>query len=103
MLRLLILRTAVEMDKVTAQAVTAGEAPWVAVEKQLSHKIGMCNYYANRLVCSAADRAIQIHGGDGYSRQLPLGAYLALFQTLPDHGRQRGGSDAQCCCVPVWI
>lgn len=72
MLRLLILRTAVEMDKVTAQADTAGEAPWIAIEKQLSHKIGMCNYYANRLVCEAADRAIQIHGGDGYSRHLPF-------------------------------
>jgi alkylation response protein AidB-like acyl-CoA dehydrogenase len=72
MLRLLILRTAVEMDKVTAQATAAGEAPWVAIEKQLSHKIGMCNYYANRLVCEAADRAIQIHGGDGYSRSLPF-------------------------------
>lgn len=72
MLRLLILRTAVEMDQVTLQAKAAGKAPWTAIEKQLGHKIGMCNYYANRLACDAADQAIQIHGGDGYSRHYPF-------------------------------
>jgi alkylation response protein AidB-like acyl-CoA dehydrogenase len=72
MLRLLIVRTAVEMDQVTAQAKAAGKAPWIAIERQLGHKIAMCNYYANRLVGQAADRAIQIHGGDGYSRHYPF-------------------------------
>jgi alkylation response protein AidB-like acyl-CoA dehydrogenase len=72
MLRLLIFRTAVEMDEVTAAAEAAGKAPWIAIERQLGHKIGMCNYYANRLVSQAADRAMQIHGGDGYSRHLPF-------------------------------
>ncbi|TVY64404.1 putative acyl-CoA dehydrogenase YngJ [Fusarium oxysporum f. sp. cubense] len=72
MLRLLILRTAVEMDDVTAQAKQDSKAPWVAIEKRLGHKIGMCNYYANRLACEAADRAMQIHGGDGYSRHYPF-------------------------------
>lgn len=72
MLRLLILRTAVEMDEVTARAKAAGRPPWVTIERQLGHKIGMCNYYANRLACEAADRAIQIHGGDGYSRHHPF-------------------------------
>ncbi|UPK92422.1 hypothetical protein LCI18_003357 [Fusarium solani-melongenae] len=72
MLKLLILRTAVEMDQVAARAKAAGKAPWVAIEKQLGHKIGMCNYYANRLACESADRAIQIHGGDGYSRHYPF-------------------------------
>ena len=28
----------------------------------------MCNYWANRLVGQAADRAMQVHGGIGYSR-----------------------------------
>ena len=32
----------------------------------------MCNYWANRLVCEAADRAMQIHGGLGYSRHKPF-------------------------------
>lgn len=68
MLRLSILRTAVEMDEVSAKAKTTGKAPWVNIERQLGRKIGMCKYDANRLVCGAADRAIQIHGGDGYSR-----------------------------------
>ncbi len=34
----------------------------------LSDKVSMCNYRANRLVCDAADRAMQIHGGVGYTR-----------------------------------
>ncbi|KIV93110.1 hypothetical protein PV10_04350 [Exophiala mesophila] len=72
MLRLLILRTAVEMDKVTAACLKTGQSPWIAIEKQLGHKIGMCNYYANRLCCEAADRAIQVHGGVGYSRHYPF-------------------------------
>ncbi|EON98409.1 putative acyl- dehydrogenase protein [Phaeoacremonium minimum UCRPA7] len=72
MLRLLILRTAVEMDRVHAEAKATGKAPWVAIERQLGHKIGMCNYYAARLACQSADRAMQIHGGDGYSRHYPF-------------------------------
>ena len=72
MLRLLILRTAWEMDKVSDAAQKTGTAPWVAIEQQMGHKIGMCNYYANRLCTEAADRAIQVHGGVGYSRHYPF-------------------------------
>ncbi len=72
MLRLLILRTATEMDTVTARCKASGEAPWIAIERELGHKIGMCNYYANRLCTEAADRAIQVHGGNGYSRHEPF-------------------------------
>ena len=32
----------------------------------------MCNYRANRLACEAADRAIQVHGGIGYTRAKPF-------------------------------
>ena len=32
----------------------------------------MCNYWANRLCCEAADRAMQVHGGLGYSRHMPF-------------------------------
>ncbi len=35
---------------------------------EVSDKVSMANYRANRLVCDAADRAIQIHGGIGYTR-----------------------------------
>jgi alkylation response protein AidB-like acyl-CoA dehydrogenase len=35
-------------------------------------KVSMANYRANRLVCEAADRAMQIHGGIGYSRHEPF-------------------------------
>jgi alkylation response protein AidB-like acyl-CoA dehydrogenase len=32
----------------------------------------MCNYRANRLVCEAADRAMQVYGGLGYTRHTPF-------------------------------
>ncbi len=62
MLRAFIYKTAWEMDQI----------PHKELEHQLSDKISMCNYYANRLVCEAADRAMQVHGGIGYSRHKPF-------------------------------
>lgn len=50
MLRLLIYKTANEMDQM----------PHKEVEKKLTDKVSMCNYWANRLCCEAADRAIQV-------------------------------------------
>ncbi|MCV7383851.1 acyl-CoA dehydrogenase family protein [Mycolicibacter longobardus] len=35
---------------------------------EVSDKVSMANYRANRLVCEAADRAIQVYGGLGYTR-----------------------------------
>ena len=58
MLRMLIYKTAWQMDNM----------PHAEVEHKLSDKISMCNYWANRLCTEAADRAIQVHGGIGYSR-----------------------------------
>ncbi len=37
-----------------------------------SDKVSMCNYWSNRLCCDAADRAMQVHGGLGYSRHKPF-------------------------------
>jgi acyl-CoA dehydrogenase len=37
-----------------------------------SDKVSMCNYWANRLCCEAADRAMQVHGALGYSRHKPF-------------------------------
>jgi acyl-CoA dehydrogenase len=62
MLRLLIRQTAWQMDRM----------PHPEVERRLSDKVSMCNYWANRLVCEAADRAMQVHGGLGYSRHKPF-------------------------------
>jgi acyl-CoA dehydrogenase len=62
MLRLLIRKTAWEMDRMEHKEV----------ERQISDKVSMCNYWANRLVCEAADRAMQVHGGIGYSRHKPF-------------------------------
>ena len=61
-LRQLIRKTAWEMDQM----------PKTEVDKRLSDKVSMCNYWANRLVCEAADRAMQVHGGIGYSRHKPF-------------------------------
>ena len=41
----------------------------VEVAHKISDLIAMCNYRSNNLACDAADRAIQVHGGIGYSRQ----------------------------------
>ena len=32
----------------------------------------MCNYWANRLCCEAANQAMQVHGGLGESRHKPF-------------------------------
>lgn len=58
MLRCLIHKTAWSMDR---------DGPF-----SQSDKVSMCNYWANRLCCQAADRAMQIHGGLGYSRHQPF-------------------------------
>src|SRR5258708_39696159 len=55
MIRNLIHKTAWQMDQMSK--------PEVALK--LSDKVAMCNYRANRLVCDAADRAIQAHGPNG--------------------------------------
>lgn len=62
MLRLLIFKTAWEMDQMTKPEVA----------ERLSDKVSMCNYRANRLCCNAADQAMQVHGGIGYSRHKPF-------------------------------
>jgi acyl-CoA dehydrogenase len=38
----------------------------------VSDKIAMVNVRGNRLACQAADRAMQIHGGLGYTRHVPF-------------------------------
>lgn len=39
---------------------------------EVSDKVSMANYRANRLVCNAADQAIQTFGGLGYTRHEPF-------------------------------
>jgi acyl-CoA dehydrogenase len=58
MLRALVHKTAWQMDTYGAFSV--------------SDKVSMCNYWANRLCCEAADRAMQVFGGLGYSRHEPF-------------------------------
>ena len=90
MLRLMIRETAWRMDQM----------PKPEVEKQLSDKISMCNYYANRLCCDAADRAMQVHGGIGYSRHKP-------FEHIYRHHRRyritEGSEEIQMRKVAAWM
>jgi alkylation response protein AidB-like acyl-CoA dehydrogenase len=58
MLRALVHKTAWRMD---TEGVFAA-----------SREVSMCNYQANRLCCDAADQAMQVHGGLGYSRHKPF-------------------------------
>jgi len=58
MVRNYIFRTAWEMDR--------------RDPLEISDMVSICNFRANRLVCEAADRAMQIHGGVGYSRHMPF-------------------------------
>ena len=58
MLRNYIFRTAWQMDR---------QNPL-----EISDMVSICNFRANRLCCEAADRAMQVHGGMGYSRALPF-------------------------------
>lgn len=58
MLRLLIRRTAALMDRDGSMSQ--------------SQQVSMCNYWSNRLCCDAADRAMQVFGGLGYSRHQPF-------------------------------
>jgi alkylation response protein AidB-like acyl-CoA dehydrogenase len=58
MLRPFIRQTAWKMD--TEGAFSA------------SKEVSMCNYWSNRLCCEAADRAMQVFGGLGYSRHEPF-------------------------------
>jgi aminoglycoside phosphotransferase (APT) family kinase protein len=41
-------------------------------EAEPSIELAVLNYVANRLCCEAADRAMQVHGGLGYSRHRPF-------------------------------
>jgi hypothetical protein len=58
MLQALTRRTAAELD-------TRGHL-------EISDRVAMCNYRANRFCCEAADRAKQVHGGLGYRRHKPF-------------------------------
>lgn len=58
LIRSLTLAVAARMDTMSKKEVAAS----------LSDRVAMCNYRANRLACEAADAAIQVHGGLGYSR-----------------------------------
>lgn len=90
MLRQLIRKTAWEMDRM----------PHPEVAKKLSDKVSMCNYQANRLCCEAADRAMQIHGGIGYSRHKP-------FEHIYRHHRRyritEGAEEIQMRKVGAWL
>jgi acyl-CoA dehydrogenase len=58
MVRTLVYKTAWQLDR--------GD------HMDVSDNVSMCNYRANRLAVNAADTAIQVHGGIGYTRHKPF-------------------------------
>ncbi len=58
LIRNYVFRTAWKMDR--------------ADPATFSDEVSICNYMANNLVCRAADFAMQVHGGVGYSRHKPF-------------------------------
>ena len=90
MLRQLIYKTAWEMDRMSKAEVA----------ERISDKVSMCNYRANRLVCEAADRAMQVHGGIGYSRHKP-------FEHIYRHHRRyritEGSEEIQMRKIGGWL
>lgn len=58
LVKALTLQTAAQMDTMNKREVA----------ERLSDTVAICNYRANRLACTAADEAMQVHGGIGYSR-----------------------------------
>ncbi|GAA0768148.1 acyl-CoA dehydrogenase family protein [Brevundimonas diminuta] len=90
MLRLLIRKTAWEMDRMSKPEVAS----------RLSDRVSMCNYWANRLVCEAADTAMQVHGGMGYSRHKP-------FEHIYRHHRRyritEGAEEIQMRKIAAWM
>jgi acyl-CoA dehydrogenase len=64
-LRNTLRKTAWEMDQ-------AGDGSSTQAKVSVTDKVSMVNYRGNQLACNAADRAIQIHGGLGYTRHVPF-------------------------------
>ncbi|MEQ8365775.1 MAG: acyl-CoA dehydrogenase family protein [Roseicyclus sp.] len=58
LIRNYVFRTAWKMDR--------------ADPATFSDEVSICNFMANNLVCRAADFAMQVHGGVGYSRHKPF-------------------------------
>ena len=71
MVRNLVYKTAWHLDRNDHMAV--------------SDKVSMANYQANRLVCEAADLAIQVHGGIGYTWELDVQRYWKRASVLDTH------------------
>jgi acyl-CoA dehydrogenase len=64
-LRNTIYKTAWLMDQATDGSSTEAKT-------SVTDKISMVNFRGNQLACTAADRAMQIHGGVGYTRHKPF-------------------------------
>jgi alkylation response protein AidB-like acyl-CoA dehydrogenase len=65
MLRNTVRKTAAALDDQGGQMITESGS-------SISSLVAMCNFTANNLVCRAADQAMQVHGGVGYSRHKPF-------------------------------
>ncbi|HMN78829.1 MAG TPA: acyl-CoA dehydrogenase family protein [Burkholderiaceae bacterium] len=85
-LRHFVFRTAWQLDRSRHETVSAQGA--------------MANFRANRLACRAADQAIQVHGGIGYTRAKP-------FEHMYRHHRRyritEGSDEIQIRRIAGWL
>jgi alkylation response protein AidB-like acyl-CoA dehydrogenase len=65
LIRNTLYKTAWEMDQI-------GDGASTQAKTSFTDKIAMVNYRSNQLACRAADRAMQVHGGVGYTRHVPF-------------------------------
>lgn len=95
MLRLLIRKTAWEMDQLTQ----------AQVEHTLSDRVSMCNFWANRLCCEAADRAMQVQAAwaiRATSRSSTSTATTAAIAS-PKAARRSRSARWRASCSATWV
>src|SRR5262249_17025254 len=90
MLRLLIRKTAWDMDHMEHRQI----------EKELSDKVSMCNYWANRLCCEAADRA---SGGGGGPPTAPNKPFEHIYRHHRRYRITEGSEEIQMRKVAAFL
>jgi acyl-CoA dehydrogenase len=62
------------------------------LNKDVRHEAAMCKVYASEMGCRVVDRVIQMHGGYGYTRELPFERY---YRDLRRSRITEGASEVQ--------
>lgn len=68
--------------------------------ESVSDQVAIANYRANRLACNAADLAIQVHGGIGYTRVKP---FEHLFRHFRRYRITEGSDEVQIRKIAAYL